>query len=184
MARESVAYLIVPAVIIGLLTVLSLLGHAAAGAAGLPPRLGVPVAVRAMGAIALLAGLGLLAWTCRHRSVRDIIVSTFITFRKVAGGRAPAEPAGRTEPLVISGPQRLVRHPLYSAGLLLVLGWWLVLDYTLLLFTAGLLFLWFRFVVIPIEERELRVLFANYDDYASRTPRLVPRPRAILRARR
>ncbi len=178
MRNESRAFLIVPAVVITLLTALGLLGHAGATAVGLPPRLAIPPALRAAGAILLLAGFGLLVWVFRHRSVRDVIVSTFATMRKSAGRRDPAGAGGRSEPLVTSGPQQLVRHPLYAVVPLLVLGWWLVFDYTFLLFTAVLLALWFRCIVIPIEERELRALFGSaYDDYASRTPRLVPKAR-------
>jgi protein-S-isoprenylcysteine O-methyltransferase Ste14 len=178
MRDESQAFLIVPAVVITLLTALGLLGHAAATAVGLPPRLAIAPGLRAAGAILLLAGFGLLFWIFRHRSVRDVIVSTFATMRKSAGRSDPAEAGGRSEPLVTSGPQQLVRHPLYAVVPFLMLGWWLVLDYTFLLFTAVLLSLWFRIVVIPIEERELRALFGSaYDDYASRTPRLVPKPR-------
>lgn len=185
MRHPSRAFLIVPVVVITLLTVLSLLGHAAATAVGLPPTLQIPTTLRVAGAIVLLAGFALLLWIFRYRSVRDIIASTFVTMRKTARRRDPAEPAGRGEPLVISGPQRLVRHPLYSVVLLLVLGWWLVLDYTFLLFAAALLFLWFRFVVIPLEERELRALFGtDYEDYARRTPRVLPTPKAIWRRNR
>ncbi len=184
MRDESRAFLVVPAVVTTLLSALALLGHAAATAVGLPPRLAIPPGLRAAGAILLLGGFGLLIWIFRHRSVRDVIVSTFVTMRKSAGRRDPAAAGGRSEPLVISGPQQLVRHPLYSVVPLLMLGWWLVLDYTFLLFTAVLLSLWFRYVVIPIEERELRALFgSDYDEYASRTPRLVPKPRILGRHR-
>jgi protein-S-isoprenylcysteine O-methyltransferase Ste14 len=40
----------------------------------------------------------------------------------------------------------------------LFLGWWLLLDFTLLLFMAFLFFLWFHLVVIRFEEKELKAL--------------------------
>jgi protein-S-isoprenylcysteine O-methyltransferase Ste14 len=76
---------------------------------------------------------------------------------------------------VIAGPHRWVRHPYFAAVVVLVAGWWLVLDYTFLLFAAGLLVVWFNFVVIPFEERELRALFGSpYETYARCTPRMSP----------
>lgn len=106
----------------------------------------------------------------------DILISTYVTFSKVRGGRVRLEERSiRTEPLVVKGPYRYVRHPLYSAVVLLLLGWWLLLDYTFLLISDLLLLLWFNFVVTRFEERELRAIFGDdYEQYASRVPRIIP----------
>lgn len=81
----------------------------------------------------------------------------------------------RTEALTILGPHKYVRHPLYFCVFLLLLGWWLLLDYTFLLFGALFLFLWFRFVVIPLEERELVAIFGDqYKDYMKEVPSIIP----------
>lgn len=85
------------------------------------------------------------------------------------------ERSGRTEPLIVKGPYRYVRHPLYSDVVLLLLGWWLLLDYSFLLISALLLLLWFGFVVTRFEERELRAIFGDdYEEYSRRVPRIVP----------
>ena len=59
--------------------------------------------------------------------------------------------------------------------MVLLLGWWLVLDYTFLLFTALLFFLWFNIVVIRFEEKELKALYREeYETYAKSVPRFFP----------
>jgi protein-S-isoprenylcysteine O-methyltransferase Ste14 len=105
----------------------------------------------------------------------DILNSTYATFSKVLTGTRLEEKSGRTEPLVVKGPYRYVRHPLYSAVLLVAAGLWLAFDYTLLLVTTFLLLLWFNFVVAPFEERELTALFGEaYSNYARNVPRFIP----------
>ena len=75
----------------------------------------------------------------------------------------------------MKGPYRYVRHPLYSDVVLMLLGWWLLLDYSFLLVSTLLLLLWFEFVVTRFEERELRVIFGDdYEEYTRRVPRIIP----------
>jgi protein-S-isoprenylcysteine O-methyltransferase Ste14 len=105
-----------------------------------------------------------------------MLASTYVTFSKAARGRINLEQgSSRSEPLVFGGPHRYVRHPLYSDVVLLLLGWWLLLDYTFLFFSALFLLLWFSCVVTRFEERELEVLYGNeYEEYAHRVPRIIP----------
>jgi protein-S-isoprenylcysteine O-methyltransferase Ste14 len=78
-------------------------------------------------------------------------------------------------PLVERGPYRLVRHPIYLAGLLLAAGTFLAhpSPATACLgagFSVGVL------VKARLEERALRsVLGHDYERYAARVPALVPR---------
>jgi protein-S-isoprenylcysteine O-methyltransferase Ste14 len=78
-------------------------------------------------------------------------------------------------PLVDRGPYRLVRHPIYLAGLLLAAGTFLAhpSPATACLgagFSAGML------VKARLEERALRsVLGRDWERYAARVPALVPR---------
>jgi protein-S-isoprenylcysteine O-methyltransferase Ste14 len=75
--------------------------------------------------------------------------------------------------LVTGGPYRLVRHPLYAAeeiaivGILLQHAWWAALA-----FLAVHLTLQVRRMLY--EESLLRAVFPDYDAYAARTARLIP----------
>jgi protein-S-isoprenylcysteine O-methyltransferase Ste14 len=87
----------------------------------------------------------------------------------------PGQPSARTEPLVLAGPQRHVRHPMYFAVVVIWLGWWLVLDYTLIMWMTLLFFLWFNLVVIRFEERELLALYPEqYTAYIRAVPKFFP----------
>jgi len=169
------ALIVVPPLVAAVFGTLCALGYLLALAFGLPPRLNLPTWIRVVGGVVLVSGISLFGWLLAYRGPVDLLVSTYLTFAKAVRGVNPSEPAGRTEPLVIAGPHRWVRHPLYAAVVVLVAGWWLVLDYTFLLFSAGLLALWFDLVVAPFEERELRALFGpEFEAYSRRTPRLIP----------
>jgi protein-S-isoprenylcysteine O-methyltransferase Ste14 len=81
----------------------------------------------------------------------------------------------RDHELVVHGPYRRVRHPLYTTGLLLlasaslIMTSWFVGALTILA-AAGI-----RLVVIPAEESALVARFGDrYEDYMKRTGRLVP----------
>ena len=142
---------------------------------GAPISLGLPVAVRFLGGGLLLVGIAVGAWVFRHRRPEDMIVSTYITFAKMLGRSHIGEPAGRAEPLVVVGPQKYTRNPLYFSVVVIVLGWALFTASTPALVWAGVLYLWFQLALIPFEERELRVLFGEqYARDADEGPRLVP----------
>jgi hypothetical protein len=96
---------------------------------GIPEEFGFSFSVRFVGLLLLLTGFGLLGWLFKYRRPMVILTSTYVTFSKAARGGASLEGrSSRTEPLVVTGPYRYVRHPLYSDVVLLLLGWWLLLD--------------------------------------------------------
>jgi protein-S-isoprenylcysteine O-methyltransferase Ste14 len=108
----------------------------------------------------------------------DITVSTYATFSKMITKTSLEQRWIRTEPLVVKGPYRYVRNPLYTGAIVLILGWWLLLDYSSLFVSAVLFFLWLNFVVAPFEEKELRAIFGNdYEQYSRVVPRIIPFPR-------
>lgn len=84
-------------------------------------------------------------------------------------------PAQRERRLAVSGPYARVRHPQYAGFLLVMLGFlaqWPTIP-TLLMFPV--LALAYRRLAIS-EEREVRAAFgSDWDAYAARTPRFVPR---------
>ena len=174
MSRKAIV--VVPFAVLTLIAVFFALAYLVTIWFRIPQELGFPPLVRFTGLLLLLSGFVLLGWLFRYRRPVDILISTYVTFSKAAGGRASLEErASRTEPLVVRGPYRYVRHPLYSDVVLLLLGWWLLFDYTFLLISALFLLLWFSCVVTQFEERELKALFGNdYEEYARRVPRIIP----------
>jgi len=175
MTIQTKALLLVPLFVSVVITVFSALGYVVITIIGVPFSLGLALPARLIGLLLLASGLLLLGWLFRYRKPADILISTYFTLLKAAK-RAPLEKlSGRTEPLVIQGPYLYLRHPLYLGVVLLVLGWWLVLDYSFLLFSAALLLLWFNFVVAHFEEKELRAIFGEqYEQYSKEVPRMIP----------
>ena len=75
--------------------------------------------------------------------------------------------------LVTDGPYRYVRHPLYVAEAVVLLGIFLQFRSA----PAALIIiavLWFQFLRMRYEEGVLRAAFPEYADYARRTARLIP----------
>jgi protein-S-isoprenylcysteine O-methyltransferase Ste14 len=173
--RKTGPIILVPLVVFVVVGSFFLLGYLVTIAFQVPPRLNFPLPIRFVGLVILLLGVLLLGWLLRYRRPMDILVSTYATFSKMSRGIPLVERFVRTEPLVVKGPYTYVRHPLYFDVVLLLLGWWLLLDYSFLLLSALLLFLWLNFVVAPFEEKELRAIFGeDYERYSKRVPKIVP----------
>lgn len=170
------AIILVPLLMVSLLiSVVSGIGYLLVSALGIPTKLGMPPGIRLIGLFVLAIGFFLLFWVFKYRPFSDILVSTYDSIKSVIRKRDNIGLEQRIEPLIITGPHRFLRHPIYSAVILMLAGWWLLMDFTILLFCAGLMALWFRLVVIPFEERELRALFGTqYEIYAQKTPRFIP----------
>lgn len=179
METRKAALLLVPVVIGTLTGVFALCGLLAETILDIPRRLQLPPPVRVAGLVVLALGFAVMGWLVRYRSPVQILTSTFETMRN-AGRKSPAQRTlPRTEPLVVEGPHRHSRHPRYFAVVVLFIGWWLLLDYTVLLIMSILFLLWFRAVVIPFEEQELRAVFGDqYQSYAKAVPMLIPSLRA------
>jgi protein-S-isoprenylcysteine O-methyltransferase Ste14 len=174
MARRAI--IVVPFAVLIVLAVFFVLAYLMTTWLRIPEEFGFSLPVRFIGLLLLLSGAGFLGWLFKYRRPADILISTYVTFSKAAKGQVHLEEqSGRTEPLVVKGPYRYVRHPLYSDVVLLILGWWLLLDCSFLLIAAFLLLLWFSFVVTRFEERELRAIFGDdYERYGSQVPRIIP----------
>ena len=81
-------------------------------------------------------------------------------------------PIGETGGLITAGLYRYVRHPLYTAGLLLI---WLVPRMTVNLLVMDLALSAYLLIGANLEERKLRAEFGQeYDDYSAVTPMFVP----------
>lgn len=142
---------------------------------GLPSGLGIPLWVRVLGAPIIAAGLGFIGWAFALRGPGNLIASTYITLTKFATRKPLEAKAGREEPLVVAGPYRYVRSPLYFGVVVMVLGLGFLTAYSFVFVTALVVFLWFRLVLTPFEEKELRALFGTqWDRYAEEVPMMIP----------
>jgi protein-S-isoprenylcysteine O-methyltransferase Ste14 len=90
------------------------------------------------------------------------------------GSHLSPYPRPKGEPHVVeSGPYRVVRHPIYAAGVLFFAGFSLVFSPAALVLTVLLLVVWS--LKLRVEERFLLQAAPAYAGYAERTPhRLVP----------
>jgi protein-S-isoprenylcysteine O-methyltransferase Ste14 len=75
--------------------------------------------------------------------------------------------------LIETGPYQLVRHPMYSGGIFMALGWalwvhgWLTIGYAIMLFV-------FFEVKARREEQWLKDKFSGYTAYQKRVRKLIP----------
>ena len=142
---------------------------------GYGPRLGLPLPVRLLGVLLAAAGVFSIAIVVRYRSPRDVLDSTAVTLLKFYH-RTPLErQEGRTEPFIPRGPYRYVRNPMYTGAVCIAFGFAVTFASVAFLFWGAVLTVWFWFVWIPFEERELEALFGDsYMDYKRRVPKLFP----------
>jgi protein-S-isoprenylcysteine O-methyltransferase Ste14 len=123
-------------------------------------QLPLPEALGWLGYITALAGVGLLAWA------HDTLGRNFSPWLEIRGDHA----------LVTAGPYRWVRHPIYSAGLLLVLGTGLISANLLVLLIPAMGLAVLLAVRLPDEEAMLADTFGEaYEEWAVGTGRLLPR---------
>ncbi len=149
-----------------------------AASLGLPSTSSQPLGVSFLGAGLLVVSIALAAWVFAFRRPHEMARSTFVTFQKLFGLAPWAELSGRTEDLVLRGPQRVVRHPLYLSVIIALAGWGLFMGSNIALLEVIPFVLWFMLLLIPFEERELRALYGDqYVRYVMRTPMLIPLPR-------
>ena len=158
-------------VVVGLFAASYLLSNLA----GLPSSFALPVPVRLLGAAIAVLGLAVIGWTFEYRGPLNVIASTYVTLGKAILRVPAAEMSGRREPLVVGGPQRYVRSPLYFGVVVMVLGLALLSADSFVFVATPVLLLWFGLVVIPFEERELGALFGEqWKGYSEVTPMLIP----------
>ncbi len=94
-------------------------------------------------------------------------------------GRGTPAPVAPTERLVVSGPYRRVRNPMYVAVTGLILGQVLMFQSAALLVYAAAIVAAFHAFVLAYEEPTLKRQFpADYPAYFANVPRWVPRLRA------
>jgi protein-S-isoprenylcysteine O-methyltransferase Ste14 len=134
--------------------------------------------------LAAVLGIGLLApgwpdgarWALKAAGILLVFAGALLIVmaaRALGSGLTPfPKPADMGE-LVADGPYAVVRHPVYSGGILFAAGISLVLSPWALAATAALAVVWA--LKARVEERFLRERYPAYDEYCARTRfRLVP----------
>ena len=117
--------------------------------------------------------LGLASWL-RARLHRHFSAAQLLGFPELAPDRFPPR-------LVTDGLHARVRHPRYLQYLLTLAGWALVANYLAMYAILALMVpgVW---LVVVLEERELRARFGPaYDEYCRRVPRFIPRRRGAAK---
>jgi Putative protein-S-isoprenylcysteine methyltransferase len=103
-----------------------------------------------------------------------VVLSCFWNFTfKGRGTPAPTDPP---KELVITGPYRYVRNPIYVGVMLIFLGHFLWFGYWALLIYTVLAFIGVHIFIVLYEEPTLKRKFgAVYEDYLKRVPRWIPK---------
>ena len=175
------AIILVPILVLIVVGAFMFVGYALAVLFRIPIVLGLSLPTRLAGVALLAIALALWVWLFQYRSPVDTLSSTYLTFSKLVRKEELKENLGRRERLVVQGPYKLVRHPMYLAVLISLVGWGLLLDLSFLLLAAVVALPWFNFVVMPFEERELLALFgSDYEEYMKRVRRILPIPRSLI----
>lgn len=126
----------------------------------------------------LTSGLQVVALIVFAVALFQTDVWRFIGLRQIVLGGEPI-PADQHERLVTSGPYRWVRHPLYSATLV-VLWLWPDMSVNRATFFA-VSTLYFYLGSIPEEQKLVEEFGDAYRRYQKVVPRLIPRPWRVYR---
>ncbi|HEY1801625.1 MAG TPA: isoprenylcysteine carboxylmethyltransferase family protein [Terriglobales bacterium] len=81
----------------------------------------------------------------------------------------------KNEQLAMTGPYAYTRNPLYLGSIIIAVGFGVA---SLNVWIAAIIVVFFLAVYLPVirnEEEFLRVKFPEFEDYAARVPRLLPR---------
>ena len=93
-------------------------------------------------------------------------------------GRGTPAPIDPPKKLIVRGPHRYVRNPMYLGVLSVATGWAVLFRSSGILLYAASVALLFHLVVLVIEEPSLRHLFgAEYEEYCRSVRRWIPRVR-------
>jgi protein-S-isoprenylcysteine O-methyltransferase Ste14 len=130
--------------------------------------------LRVLGGLLSLVSVGIGTWACYKMGWARLLFAGAL-FPPGAGAEENRVP----QRLVVEGPYRYVRNPLYVTDFALILGTSLLANDPFL-FLLGALYAAQLALQLPLEERELRRRFGNrYRRYCQLVPRFVPRLRPL-----
>lgn len=93
-------------------------------------------------------------------------------------GRGTPLPVDPPKELVVTGPYRYVRNPIYVGAASIFLGHFLWFGYWALLLYAAFAFLGVHFFIVLYEEPALKKRFGTaYEEYLRKVPRWLPKVR-------
>jgi protein-S-isoprenylcysteine O-methyltransferase Ste14 len=122
------------------------------------------------------------AWSARHYAALPILLAGLAGYLTclwffTSHGRGTPAPIDPPKRLVMRGPYRWVRNPMYLAVLMVVLGEAVFFRHLTLALYLVFLASAFQLFVVAVEEGALRRRFgAIYSDYCNVTNRWLPRP--------
>ncbi len=102
-----------------------------------------------------------------------VIVAAGVALRAVASGHI-----SKNSELTTSGPYAHTRNPLYLGSVLMAAGFAIAARSAWVALALAAFFVLIYVPVIAEEEKFLRSRFAEFDEYARRVPRFIPRWRA------
>lgn len=130
--------------------------------------------LQVIGGVLVVASVGVGAWACLKMGWARLLFAGAL-FPPGAG----AEENNVPQRLVLEGPYRYVRNPLYDTDFALILGTGLLAQKWFLILLAALYAAQLA-LQLPLEERELRARFGlPYRRYCELVPRFIPRRRPI-----
>lgn len=98
-----------------------------------------------------------------------------VAFNYIGANVVSPEPTMRQ--LVVCGPYRIIRHPLYTAAILIYASFMLKIGLTLLTFTLFLLSSLYYYFLAVYEEQFLKNRYNGYVEYMKIVPRFIPNGR-------
>lgn len=103
----------------------------------------------------------------------SVIILPALLLRTAASGHVK-----KNQEVTTSGPYAYTRNPLYLGSMILMIGfgvasqnWWLAISLVIVFIALYL-------PVVRVEEEYLRAHFPEFESYAQRVPRVLPRARA------
>jgi protein-S-isoprenylcysteine O-methyltransferase Ste14 len=133
--------------------------------AGIARRIRVP-----MGFVLALFYVWIARPTAASIAIGTLIAIPGMLLRALASGHVK-----KNEELTTSGPYAYTRNPLYLGSLIMAVGFAVAARSGWVLLLMVLMFLLIYVPVIRAEEAFLRQKFPNFEEYARRVPRLLPR---------
>jgi protein-S-isoprenylcysteine O-methyltransferase Ste14 len=146
----------------------------------LPPPIWTMIFLALTAGVSWALGWPRIGWPPHHETVGMAIffagcilpVWAFILFRREGTEIDPTSDANRV--LVVGGPYRLTRNPMYLGLVVVALGMAVYADYWLMLAAPIAVFATANFVHIPFEEAKMRRQFGDeYDAYVGKVRRWI-----------